>query len=290
MNDQPLTPEPEKILPAPARLLGPSIGSILTRVGTGVTAQLQKEGAAPVIENTGLPRMADVGQPARVTLPGNPALRLRPTTGLMGTGAPPAAAAGPRMDPLPHPEALGEAARATAAGRGDQAPRPDVGRVAGSGESYLRILVTVTGNDVQITHIDEVDGPLGPPEPLYGGLAYEVTLGDRALRVGAIPDPGVRRAFASAPAPPAQQKHFFATAASYDFTARVPKTAVTATTMPQVHIAVLALDPSQVVVPAGDVPLVKQFPHLAQEVTRLPGIDVAKLAEPVRAAFAKALG
>lgn len=251
----------------------------------GMTDPVQRDDAPPVIENDALPPMPRDGTTVSIAAIGDPTPHLMPAKHLMSDDAGPSSVAGARMDPLPSGESLAEAAKTTVAGTGDdQEPLPDSRGARAPRESYLRIRVTVTGGDVQVTHLAEVDGPLGPPAPLHGGLAYEVTVRGRALRVGAIPDPGIRRSFAGAAAPPEQQKHFFVTVPSYDFTARVPRNAISAATLPHMHIAVLRLDPSQAVHPTGDTPLVKQFPHLAQEITRLPGIDVEQLAAPVRTA------
>jgi len=285
-SDQPTGSKPEVIRAATA--LGPTVASIATRVASTVGTLVQKEGAAPVIENSGLPAMPAPGTNltavAATTAVGNPALRLVPVKNAMGSLQVPTT--GTLMAALPATEAL----QAAAGGgpHGDQAaPRVSV---AADGESYVRLLVSVSGSQVTVTHVAEVPGPLSAPAPLHGGLAYEVTVGDRALRVGSIPDPGVRRSFAGAGAPEQFREHFFVEVTDYDFTVRVPKQALAAADLPSVHVAVLQLDPSQVIQPVGDKPLAAQFPNLVKEVTRLNGIRAETLAEPVRTALSATFG
>ena len=287
MSDQPTgTPEVTRA----ATALGPSVASIATRVASTVGNVLQREGAAPVIENSGLPAMPAVGTTlapgaALTAAVGNPALRLVPIKNAMGSL--PVPATGTLMAALPAAESL-----ATAGGggpHGDQAA-PRLAPAAAPAESYIRLLISVSGSQVTVTNIAEVPGPLSAPSPLHGGLAYEVTVGDRALRVGSIPDPGVRRAFASAGAPEQFRDHFFVEVSDYEFTARVPKQALAAADLPSVHVAVLQVDPSQVIQPVGDKPLATQFPNLVKEVTRLTGIRAEALAEPVRTALSAAFG
>jgi hypothetical protein len=287
MSDDPKAAKPEGALPV-TRVLGPSTGSILTRVGSTVPTMVQKADAAPVIENSGLPLMPKTVAAGEIGLPD---LLDRPKL-LMEKEPKPlkdAAAAGARMAALPSIDVLTAPVKRPARQTDQLAPK-DAVTAKGGGESYLRILVSVSGDGIEVTDIHEVDGALGPVEPLQGGLAYEVSVGDRALRTGAIPEPGVRRSFAGPKAPPELRVHNFIEVPDYEFTVRVPRRAVSSVTIPQMHIAVLRLDPSQVILPAGEVPLAKQAPHLAQEVIRLRGIDAQRLSEPARASLARVLG
>ncbi|HEU5002492.1 MAG TPA: hypothetical protein VFW71_06920 [Actinomycetota bacterium] len=287
-TDQPSRSKPEVSAAATRAALGPSVASIATRVASTVSTMVQKEGSAPIVENSGLPAMAARGadlSAATVAAVGNPALRLVPLKNAMGSLQLPTT--GTLMAAVP----TGAAPDAAAGGgaRGDQAARP-VARAAAPGESYVRMLISVSGSQVSVSHVAEVPGPLADPSPLHGGLAYEVTVGDRAIRVGSIPDPGVRRSFASEGAPEQFREHFFVETTDYEFTVRVPKQAIAAADLPSVHVAVLQLDPSQVIQPVGDKPLAAQFPNLVKELTRLPGIQAAALAEPVRTALTATFG
>lgn len=291
MSDQPIESKATDIGPEVARAaLGPSVASIATRVASNVATMVQKEGAPPIVENSGLPAMAAVGTDlsaaaataaATKVAVGNPALRLVGVKEAMGSLKLPTA--GTLMSALPAADAL---AKATGGGsHGDQAA-PRVAVDAAAGQSYVRMLISVSGTQVTVSQVAEVPGPLSDPSPLHGGLAYEVTVGDRSLRVGSIPDPGVRRAFASDQAPEQFREHFFVEVADYEFTVRVPKQALAAVDLPSVHVAVLQVDPGQVIQPAGDKPLATQFPQLVKEVARLQGIRAETLAEPVRTALA----
>ncbi|MGH2718380.1 MAG: hypothetical protein ACRDJU_07360 [Actinomycetota bacterium] len=292
MSDQPAGSKPEVTRTA----LGPSVASITTRVASNAASMLQKEGAAPVIENSGLPAMPAVGTDLSAAATtkaavGNPALRLVAAKGAMGSAQPPTGGnlmgAVPDAGTLAAPGVGGKGGAEAGGGgaRGDQAALR-VTPAAAPSESYVRMLISVSGSQVTVSQVAEVPGPLSDPSPLQGGLAYEVTLGDRSLRVGSIPDPGVRRAFASDQAPEQFREHFVVEVPDYEFTVRVPKQALAAADLPSVHVAVLQVDPGQVIQPAGDKPLATQFPQLVKEVTRLQGIRAETLPEPVRAALA----
>lgn len=245
----------------------PSLGG---RVSLGQPPLVQTEGARPIIENAGLPQMAkEVKAQAAV-----------PAGSLLMPAEPKSAAIdGPRMTAVP-------------AGSGTPKKLPEsfpeqkgIAGLAGgqTKESYVRLRLSVDDQGkVSVLGTSEVPGPLADPEPLHGGLAYEVTVGSQHLAVGSIPDPGVRRAFPPQKETPEVSGHFVVPVPSYEFTARVPRAALSTAALPNLHVAVYRLDGSQVIQPVIGKPLQTQFPHLVQEVARLPGIQVKELDQTIQ--------
>jgi hypothetical protein len=247
------------------------------RVSSGQEPLVQQPDDKPVVENPGLRYMpeGEIGQQH------SGEARLMPES----PGGE-AEQAGRRMEAVP----AGEPARGgPAVPAGPQQPARSL-RSAGGGESYLRLLLHVEDGEVSVQGVSEVAGPLGSPEPLHGGLAYEVSVGARPLAAGAVPDPGVRRSFPPQdPGAAGVEGHFIVETASYDFTARVPAAQLSSASLPDMQVAVYRLDGGQVVQPAGDRLLVDHAGHLADEVARLSGIRVEELPVTVRAAFDRVL-
>jgi hypothetical protein len=253
----------------PPRSSAPLLGR---RVGSSGEPQFQRDGADPIIENPLLPAMGEQAHQQRMS--GGEAL-------LMGEH-PSTAPSGGRgeMAPIRNSGTHVTETRAPDREFPPQQPAPRSARSAEAG-GYLRLQLRVEDGEVALVGVGRVEGPLSPPEPLQGGLAYEVTLGNRQVGAGAVPDPGIRRAFAPPDEP--TRGHFVVAVPSFEFTARVPADQVSAVSLPDLQIAVYRMDSSQVVNPAFDQPLHAQAGHLVKEVATLRGIHAEQLPPELRA-------
>ena len=110
---------------------------------------------------------------------------------------------------------------------GDQVP-PRKRRAAGSagggpaGEQYIRLRVRVSRDRLTVLDSHLVDGPLSQTQGFATANAYEVSIEDRLLHAGALPDLGMQRSFVNPDGPPEQHGHHFTERPVYEFTARVP--------------------------------------------------------------------
>jgi len=103
-------------------------------------------------------------------------------------------------------------------------------------EQYVRLRVRVRGDRMTVVDSHVVDGPLGQVTAFPGGNAYEVTLGDRLLHAGALPDAGVQRSFVAPDASGAQRAHHLTERTDFEFSARVPAAEVTPDTIGDIAV------------------------------------------------------
>lgn len=261
----------------------PMIGQ---RVGSAQEPLLQDNVAGPVVEHPELPAMGEDESGAA------PPLGL--ATGGGGTQPrfmtdkpqPPHGGRG-RMPEVPN-------VNDTTSHRGGERPEGDYPEQRGVAPSpatgpggYLRLQFRAAGGEVSLLDVTRVDGPLGPPEPLYGGVAYEVTVGPEQVGVGAVPDPGVRRGLAPLDRP--ELGHFIEEVPTYEFTARVPVDKVTPVNLPDLQVIVYRLDSTQVINATPDRPLREQAGRQAEEVAALRGINRERLPHELRASIDRAL-
>jgi hypothetical protein len=121
---------------------------------------------------------------------------------------------------------------------GDQQAKRTRGgaRSSTQGEQYIRLRIRVHNGGLTVIDSHLVDGPLGQATGFPGSNAYEVTLGDRLLHAGALPDLGVQRSFSNPEGPPEQRGHYITERNVYEFTARVPAAEVTRDTIGQIAV------------------------------------------------------
>jgi hypothetical protein len=103
-------------------------------------------------------------------------------------------------------------------------------------EQYVRLRIRVRGNRMSVVDSHLVDGPLSQVTAFPGSNAYEVTLGDRLLHAGALPDLGVQRSFVAPDAPQDQRTHHITERAAFEFSARVPADEVTPDTIGDIAV------------------------------------------------------
>jgi hypothetical protein len=166
---------------------------------------------------------------------------------------------------------------------GDQQPRRGRGGGGSSAgpEQYVRLRVRVTDGRLSIVESHLVDGPLGQATGFPGGNAYEVTLGDRLLHAGALPDLGVQRSFPNPKGPPEQHGHFFTERRVYEFMARVPADEVTPDTIGEIAVRLHRVKQEARVDRIGDAPLAVQFERDMRPIAELVGLPDSALPEAI---------
>jgi hypothetical protein len=258
--------------------------------------------ADPIVEDARLPRMTDKARRPRVihgkvlTMADNP----KPPTG--GSN---------RMDPVPKSASTGargghkpsgdqQAIPSRAADRRSPSERLASESLAAAGvdegEGYVRLRVRVAGEEISIEGLKRVPGPVVAHEPLVGELAYDVTVGDRSIASGSVPDAGSLRAFAPPNPEPGQEGHHFEPATSYEFVARVPAASLTLRSLPRTNVAVYRIkepvdrreelqargEPTAVAMDAVGKPVADRYERELRLVGRLSGIKLSDLSPSVR--------
>lgn len=166
---------------------------------------------------------------------------------------------------------------------GDQQPRRTRagGRSSAGREQYVRLRVRVRNGRLSIVDSHLVDGPLGQATGFPGGNAYEVTLGDRLLHAGALPDLGVQRSFPNPQGPPGQHGHYLTERSVYEFMARVPADEVTPDTIGKIAVRLHRVKEEAGADRIGDAPLGEQFEREMRPVAELVGLPDSVLPEAI---------
>jgi hypothetical protein len=165
---------------------------------------------------------------------------------------------------------------------GDQQPRRPRSRGAGSPrEQYIRLRIRVNNGRLSVVDSHLVDGPLGQERGFPGSNAYEVTLGDRLLHAGALPDLGVQRSFPNVDGPPRQHGHYFTERTTYEFTARLPADAVTRDTVKEIAVRLHRVKQEARTDQLGEAPLAMQFERQLRPIAELVGLPDSVLPEAI---------
>ena len=171
---------------------------------------------------------------------------------------------------------------------GDQMPprkrRATGSSSAGSGpEQYIRLRVRVRGDRLTVLDSHLVDGPLSQTQGFATANAYEVTVGDRLLHAGALPDLGMQRSFGNPDGPPEQQGHHLTERPIYEFTARVPAHEVTPETISKIAVRLHRIKEEARTDRLGTELLAAQFPREVRPVAELIGLPASVLPEAIEA-------
>ena len=118
----------------------------------------------------------------------------------------------------------------------DQIARSSREKSATRWEQYIRLRIRVHNDRLSIIDSHLVDGPLSQTRGFSAANAYEVTLGDRLLHAGALPDLGVQRSFVNPAGPPEQRGHYFTERPTYEFIARLPADEVSRETIGKIAV------------------------------------------------------
>jgi hypothetical protein len=166
---------------------------------------------------------------------------------------------------------------------GDQKPRGT--RRSGGGsperEQYVRLRIRVSRGRLSVVDSHLVDGPLGQTTAFPGGNAYEVTLGDRLLHAGALPDLGVQRSFPNPKGPAEQRGHYITESRVFEFTARVPAAELTPETIGETAVRLHRVKEETRADRLGDAPLAEQFSREMRPVAELIGLPDSVLPEAI---------
>lgn len=236
-------------------------------------------GIQPVVDNAKLPRMSDT--PPRPTAIKGKILRMaekpKPDAGKQKRMSAFRKAAVVRA-PKVRPEQ--KEAKLT---RAETAKQP---------EGYVRLRLRVTDGEVSVVGAKAVEGPLVEPK-LQGALAYEVTVGQKRVAAGGIPDAGERRSFPHPEGKGEMSGHHVEELKTYEVNVRVPKERVSVAELPRLEIALYKLKeelPEPRVDRLPDGPIGERFERELREVGRMKGIAPDRLARPVAQQVRKAFG
>jgi hypothetical protein len=234
-------------------------------------------GIQPVVDNPKLPLMTDTPpRPRRIE---GKILRMaeepKPDTGKQKRMSPFRKAAAARA-PKVRPDQ--KEANVT---RAESAQQP---------EGYVRLRLRVTDGEMAVVGAKAVEGPLVEPK-LQGALAYEMTVGQKRVAAGGIPDVGERRSFPDPQGKGEMSGHHVEKLKTYEVNVRVPKERVSAADLQRLEIALYRMKeelPEARVdrLPAG--PIGAQFGRQLREVGRMKGIRPDRLDEPVAQQVRKA--
>ena len=231
----------------------------------------QEPEGAPVVENERLPRMADkVEKPYEV----------REAAGWMAEIPPSVEEGTRRMAPRPSDPTQ-------RAYLPPQQPRQPA--VAAKGESYLRLTVHNEDGALTVVAAREVDGPLAVPEVLPSGVAWDVSVGNRRISMGHVPDAGIVRAFANRDVPEPEGRHGFREVSSFDFNVRISRQEVTPDFLPNLRLSLYRLHkaPEHAL---GTQPLYQQLSEEElTEIGHIEGLSGARLAESARSELERIL-
>lgn len=169
----------------------------------------------------------------------------------------------------------------------DQQPPTARSGAKAPGEAYVRLRVRVSDGQLTIVDSHLVEGPLGQPTGFSGANAYEVTLDDRLLHAGALPDMGVQRSFANPEGPAEQHQHFVTDRGVYEFSARVPAHEVTPETVGQIAVRLHRVKDAARTDRLSAAPLGRQFGREIRQVAEVVGLPDSALPEAIEARGAR---
>jgi hypothetical protein len=245
----------------------------------GMDTMKTGRGIQPVVDNPKLPLMTD--EPPRPRPIRGKILRMaedpKPDTGKQRRMSAFRKAAAVRQPKIRPEQKEGSVTRAEAA----QQP-----------EGYVRLRLRVTDGEMSVVGAKAVEGPLVEPK-LQGALAYEVTVGEKRIAAGGIPDVGERRSFPDPEGKGEMSGHHVEELRTYEVNVRVPKEHVSAAALPRLEIALYKMK-EELPEPRGDRlppgPIGAQFERELREVGRMKGIRPDRLARPVAQQVRKAFG
>jgi hypothetical protein len=155
------------------------------------------------------------------------------------------------------------------------------GRSSAQDEQYIRLRIRVHNGELTVIDSHLVAGPLGQVTGFPGGNAYEVTLGDRLLHAGALPDVGVQRSFANPNGPPQQRGHYVTERSVYEFTARAPAAEVTPETIAQITVRLYRVKEEARADRLSTTSLGRQFERELRPIAELVGLPDSVLPEAI---------
>jgi hypothetical protein len=227
---------------------------------------MQTEGSEPVIENPKLPMMGD-----------KPAREPRAKAGLkLMEEKPKPVKGGKNLMAAPPLRKAGLTAAAKPPGdQQEKKARPAKGKP----ESYLRMRVRVENGAMSVVSMKDVEGPLTMRDSLPGGFAYEVSLDQKQIAVGTVPDIGVWRGLPDPKGAKGMEGHHITTQESVEFNVRVPREELSLAALPKTEIVLYQVKKDVSDQPIASRMFATAFSEELREVARLKGIKLADLSE-----------
>jgi hypothetical protein len=148
-------------------------------------------------------------------------------------------------------------------------------------ERYVRLRIRVRGDRMSVVDSHLVDGPLSQVTAFPGSNAYEVTLGERLLHAGALPDLGVQRSFVAPDPPEDQRAHHITERAVFEFFARVPAVELTPETIGDIAVRLHRVKGEARAERLTGEPLDVQFEREMRLVAELRGLPETALPEAI---------
>lgn len=149
-------------------------------------------------------------------------------------------------------------------------------------EQYVRLRIRVRGDQMFVIDSHLVDGPLAQLTTLVGGNAYEVSLGDRLLHAGALPDLGVQRSFVAPDAEGEKRAHHITQREVFEFMVRVPAEALRSDTIGDIAVRVHRLKDEVRTDHIRDQRLGLQFERQVRPVLEMRGLPSSVLPDEIR--------
>lgn len=144
-------------------------------------------------------------------------------------------------------------------------------------EQYVRLRIRVRDGRMSVIDSHLVDGPLGQIGSFSGTNAYEVTLGDRLLHAGSLPDLGIQRSFVDPDGPEAQRAHHYTERRVLEFSARVPAHEVTPETIGDIAVRLHRVKGQARSDRLSDLQLSAQFEREMRPIAEIRGLPASAL-------------
>jgi hypothetical protein len=148
-------------------------------------------------------------------------------------------------------------------------------------EQYIRMRIRVNNGRLSVIDSHLVDGPLGQGAGFPGTNAYEVTLGDRLLHAGALPDLGIQRSFPNPEGSRQQRGHYMTERNIHEFMARVPASEVTSDTIGKIVVRLHRVKEEASIQRLDRAPLGTQFEREIRPIAELVGLPESVLPEAI---------
>jgi hypothetical protein len=166
------------------------------------------------------------------------------------------------------------------------------GLAAGPAQGYVRMRFHLVGEELRLMGMKLVEGPLAESDHIHSELAYEVTVGNRRVATGGLPEFGPNRAFAPLGSQPGAPGHNFMTPSYQEVVVRVDRADLSLEKLPRTNVTLLRVKTGSIDVPspqAAPGSLTGHAPDAVRSVTKLSGIRLsdlpARVQDEVRAAL-----
>ena len=150
-------------------------------------------------------------------------------------------------------------------------------------EGYVRLRMRLRGDVLQVVDSHFVQGPLAQHSTFHGSHVYEVSLGNRLLHAGSLPDLGVQRSFVAPDGEASGLGHHVVEREVVEFMARVPAAEVTPQTLAGIRVTLHRVKEPVHVQRLGTEPLAEQLERQVRSVAQLVGLPESALPEAITA-------